>query len=465
MVCRTWRDAIHPEPTLWCHLSSHQERWQNQLVLRYNPSAPLSVSSTSKHWLQNNLQGSNPTRWRGFLYKGQLFPALLEALQSAKRLRNLSISADSRSTYNDILQVTIPNPVDLLTLDLQFVTLPWSFLQGVRLEVLSLQGLRQNGPSTSEILSILSNSPNLRRLILQLLDSDDGADVTFDERPSHTAHPDRIHLPELKTVSIRSVPKTLSHAILNRLDAPLCEAMDVLDCNSSHFDPSSKSPLPTTIKPILRAARRVVISYSAPSPAEGRAMGIETKDPEVRIRDIARPAVTESPGLNLFVWLHDEEDWSYVTQSLDLRSLLNSLTLRFTCSSVVPLEGGESSVPVGDSSPSVDCLDFDGAFDPIPVLRYLSSPQPDRNGRNHWPCPRLKTIAISGRVPWPQASTDELEKQCIKFLQRSSKSVDGLAPPEQVERMVVHRGDIQHHLYHMREFRSVKFFSFSTVMV
>ncbi|KAG8996439.1 hypothetical protein FRB90_012739 [Tulasnella sp. 427] len=129
-VCKTWRDLIKQEPSLWCQISSYRWQWHNELVLKHNQSGPLGVSSTSKGWLQSHTKISKSSRWRTIRYKGPLFFELTEALWSASCLRDLIITADSGRNGDGLPQVTIPNPINLLTLDLECAIFPWPHFKG-----------------------------------------------------------------------------------------------------------------------------------------------------------------------------------------------------------------------------------------------------------------------------------------------------------------------------------------------
>ncbi|KAG8990120.1 hypothetical protein FRB90_001902 [Tulasnella sp. 427] len=214
-------------------------------------------------------------------------------------------------------------------------------------------------------------------------------------------------------------------------------------------------------------ATHVVVSYVLQDTSgglRGRALLIETK-PEVRIRTMQRRAVRESPGFNILVSLHEKGDWKNVVESLDFGRLPNNLTVRFR-----GLRGFRGKDPgedeqlaqswittMGEGGAAFESMEFDSGFDPIPVLRYLSTPQIDQDGSQYWPCPRLKTIIARATSTWTDARTNELEQACIAFLRRSSSTQDGLTPPRQVEEMLIHHGRTPSTLESMQEFTGVKF--------
>ncbi|KAG8978273.1 hypothetical protein FRB90_008515, partial [Tulasnella sp. 427] len=184
-VCKAWRKAIKRESSLWCQIASYRRQWQNEMVLKHNPSGPLEVICTSEYWMQSTIPISNPSRWRSLRFKGTLGPDLSKALESADRLRHLVITLGppprkrvsvtpeyleeedddddendddendendddeengdgSRHSeileYEDLPQIMVPKPANLLTLDLEYATIPWASVHGIQLEVLSLQG-------------------------------------------------------------------------------------------------------------------------------------------------------------------------------------------------------------------------------------------------------------------------------------------------------------------------------------
>ncbi|KAG8996438.1 hypothetical protein FRB90_012738 [Tulasnella sp. 427] len=169
-------------------------------------------------------------------------------------------------------------------------------------------------------------------------------------------------------------------------------------------------------------ATHVVVSYGLQDTSGGlteRALLIETK-PQVQIRTMQRRAVRESPGLNMFVSLHENGDWKNVVESLNFGRLPNYPTVRFRGFRGFRGEDpGEDEqlaqswiTTMREGGAAFEGMEFDFGFDPIPVLRYLSNPQIDQDGSQYWPCPLLKTIIARSTSTWTDARTNELEQAC-----------------------------------------------------
>ncbi|KAG8989745.1 hypothetical protein FRB90_002091 [Tulasnella sp. 427] len=213
---------------------------------------------------------------------------------------------------------------------------------------------------------------------------------------------------------------------------------------------------------MMKSANRVSVSYYSSSEREERQIVVETR-PNVRIREMGGLAVQECPGLRVVVRLDEDGDWRSVVESLDFGSLPNNLGVWFCFDQKQGGVGSDSESQLsewitimGGHGAAFETVALDEAFDPIPALRYLSTPQIDESNRQYWACPLLKSVYIDNAATWSDQQDEELEQLCIAFLRRSDQAVEGLTPPKQVKDLLVERGKISATLERMGEFTGVR---------
>ncbi|KAG8930991.1 hypothetical protein FRC01_001986 [Tulasnella sp. 417] len=190
LVCSTWKTAIDTSPALWSVLSSHHSSRTVDIALERSGNHPLSVwhhlPSPSKGGpdleISRLLARSGMQRWK-FVSFQFTSPEPLAALREPAPLLEvlqLRVTNGIDRTYwmEDLFYGELPR---LKELRLQSISVPWSSRHFPALRILDLSCIRDQGPTISQLFSILSQCSKLSKLILDYVvfspDSTDQTDV------------------------------------------------------------------------------------------------------------------------------------------------------------------------------------------------------------------------------------------------------------------------------------------------
>lgn len=460
-VCNSWKDIILRTPRFWCKIQSWMSSHHNDLVLKHNELGSLTVQSKCPKWLGDMAARSRPDRWIALEFSGRYHTALLQGIaNSATGLRHLTIALD-RGDANST-STAIPNLTALRTLHLRYFHIPWTGLDSLRLESLWLEHLYLS-PTNDQIFGVLRSSPRLRRLVLRHFHPNGHLSSVRSQEQSlpEPQESDSIDLPCLETLLMGSVPSSLCHSLLWRLCIPSCKTVHLDDCHSTHFGEASNSKLPGTLSRILLTAKQIRVTCEA---RVSYPIVIQTLDPQVLIPTLPSK-VSECSGLSLRVVLPGLDAWNDLAEAVGLKNFAGTTTLSLDERSVVTIGSQEDTATTpfirriaGDMGRSIGALEL--RANPLPMLQYLSVPQRVEGAvsAKQWPCPELRQISVSKERHWLEAGRDELLRQCINVLRRSSVKADSLAAPRKIEKFFSPSSlGLAEKMWTMDEFRSVKF--------
>lgn len=227
---------------------------------------------------------------------------------------------------------------------------------------------------------------------------------------------------------------------------------------------ASSSELPKTIGRILLTVEGIRLTFTLQSEDGSGPLEIQTLDPPYLVPTLPF-RVSECSGLKLSTVTEGPNAWNDLAEAIGLKGFAGATALVVGCAGISALYSrtGSAALPVirrltEDMRESIRALEL--RTDLLPLLRYLSVPQPVTGAESakYWPCPKLRHVLVHAESCWLEADRDELLQQCIKVLRRSSVRVDSLVLPRQLEELSSNSSSgLQETLSRMDEFRNVKF--------
>ncbi|KIO34768.1 hypothetical protein M407DRAFT_16720 [Tulasnella calospora MUT 4182] len=236
-VCAAWYSIIHNTANFWAHVHSDFSLPAVGRILYKSRNAPLTVEC-------------------GYLLTGTAAKAFVDMLiPSAKRIRSLAVSRDF-AAWSEAIKLVGPKlerleyrttnaskppslgrgvgPLDRLReLTLESAYLPWSSISLKGLKTLKLFHITSEGPLTSQLWSIIAESPSLRHLVLNHVSISPGSQTETST----------ITLPSLRQLHLIHLSQSTIQSILNAIRAPVCLDTNVT-CDS---DPATPDSLPVLL--------------------------------------------------------------------------------------------------------------------------------------------------------------------------------------------------------------------------
>ncbi|KAG8913543.1 hypothetical protein FRC00_002172 [Tulasnella sp. 408] len=223
-VCKYWKEVIDTTPRLWTGITSFLNQNILAMALRNSGAQPLYVhyagypdgnDAKLKLFLAPSAERWDRLGYRWTYDSNPQHEVLSLPLRS---LRYLKING----TYGASHKFPLDAPL-LETLAIRSFSLDWATLSGLRF----LRIVETPGPSTAELLSLLEASPQLEYLMLRETRS-------VDSNPDFLPSP--VHLPQLKDLSIISLPIHPLSYILDQIEAPSLQWLVCKEDGSSSGD-------------------------------------------------------------------------------------------------------------------------------------------------------------------------------------------------------------------------------------
>lgn len=250
LVCRYWAELAISTPQLWSNIvfSAHDSLEKARRKLQRSRACAIDVSLNFPPRSENSsgvtesvihaMDLVRPALWRTKSFslnvpnRPQAHAALLRCQEDAPLLESLSIriyhSIQEDYYSNPILPLFNGNTPRLRSCSFTSFNFGWDIKLASRLRVLQLGGY-WNGfsPSTTTLLHILSECPELEELSLRnLSDSDPETCSQYRAQPP----PRRIHLPRLSKASFHFAGGTRVRAIFNHLSFPALQTLELGYC-------------------------------------------------------------------------------------------------------------------------------------------------------------------------------------------------------------------------------------------
>lgn len=250
LVCRYWAELAIGTPQLWSNIvfSAHDSLEKARRKLQRSRACPIDVSinflphsENSSSVTENVIHAMDlvrPALWRTKSFslnvpnRPQAHAALLRCQEDAPLLESLLIRINH--SIQDDYHTNAPLPLfngntpRLRSCSFTSFNFGWDITLVSRLRVLQLGGY-WNGfsPSTTTLLHILNQCPELEELSLRnLSDSDPEICLQYKARPP----PRRIHLPRLIKASFHFAGSMRVRAIFNHLSFPALQALELCYC-------------------------------------------------------------------------------------------------------------------------------------------------------------------------------------------------------------------------------------------
>ncbi|KAG8894223.1 hypothetical protein FRB99_001406, partial [Tulasnella sp. 403] len=400
-VCTYWCNTILGSPSFWPLLKDdHGERVHN-IVLKRNPTAPLilwtEVTSSDRRDTFLEMAVTHSHRWQIVIINGpytdSLFPHLQKMPPSMKELFIILSSGTKTQCFD------LPEGEPLRHLDLARVSLPWDSPRLTCLHTIFLEFLDANLPSLSQLVTILSSSPSLWRLVLREWTGDAPPDLTEDlYKYKHTI----IKLPRLSSLVLQSLPSSLSTFLLTHIDSSDCRSIISNAVNPTQFT-SSSSAFSSLVSPVLDRSTSLTLNYDD----NDGMLRVESSPHAERCNHFIY-WVNDTPGIDITFSMSSGNpgrlEWKSPFEPLGSTSTPISLTLqnhrnRKDDSTDNTRKGDDTiqQIPleVLGALPHAVSLKMTSGFKMGPILRYLGSPLSDMDGTLHWPCPELTTVILA----------------------------------------------------------------------
>ncbi|KAG8957972.1 hypothetical protein FRC00_003245 [Tulasnella sp. 408] len=264
LVCFAWRTAIDTTPALWSVLSSRHSARTLDIALERSSNHPLSIWHHLPSPFKNGLDlgvfrilaPSEIQRWKFASLQFTSPEPLVTLRQPAPLLEVLllRITGHIDRTYwvEDLFYGELPR---LKELRLESVAVPWDSRYFPGLQILDLSCIRQQGPTISQFLSILSQCSKLSLLML------DNVVFLLDDHTEQTNI--KLAMPSLIQLHLANLTSTSTNRILTSLGLPSLQQFK-LSCSLPRDEPSivfnhRLHLLTPTFAPILQNANAVKI--------------------------------------------------------------------------------------------------------------------------------------------------------------------------------------------------------------
>ncbi|KAG9048332.1 hypothetical protein FS837_000266 [Tulasnella sp. UAMH 9824] len=207
-VCKYWKEVVDTTPRLWTGITSSLNQNILAMALQKSSTHPLYVEHAGypdgndaklKLFLAPSAERWDRLGYRWTYDSNPRHEVLSLPLRS---LRYLKINGTYGASHNFPLDAPV-----LDSLAIHSFSLDWTSLSGLRF----LRIVETPGPSTAELLSILKASPQLQYLMLR---------ETRPVYPNPDFLPSVVYLPQLKDLSMISLPILPLSYILDQIEAP-----------------------------------------------------------------------------------------------------------------------------------------------------------------------------------------------------------------------------------------------------
>lgn len=386
-VCQQWRQVFENTPSFWIYINCNVHVDLVRKAVKLSNPAPVTLSFNE----QTEPIGNRPHNfWEEVVVptveRCRELDLSLRAPESLRSLGALKAPLLERlrlGMFNSEGQLEVLEPVILFRGDapkLTFVVfrgrmaIDWRPCTFNDLRSLSVRHMRDGGPSISALMALLSNTPALEYLDLEL----DQATLGAPPGDFHT-----INLPYLRTLELGGLPDLAAGHLMSRILCPKCVNFSI-DLGP---DPVSQSTFVAAMERSLQA----VNSASKITPGIVRlAFSQLTSN-----RFFCQGHSTTYPAscqVSLFLpeWL-TEEQLSYISDTITNRLVNFEVDVNWYSQSTNAVE---SWLEFLSTLPRVTGLTiyFGGALDSI--IQYLSTPRWEA-GQTRWPHPQLATLDIT----------------------------------------------------------------------
>ncbi|KAG8904508.1 hypothetical protein FRB99_001641 [Tulasnella sp. 403] len=385
-VSKYWLHTILSTPYFWPVLDlSLGERLLN-IISKRNHSAPIAVwcspaaTIPTEPFMTSMKQISS--RWRTLAFCSDYSDSHLASIESPTPIL--------RDLFVEFLRGPAPRPIDLAGgvslqhVDLSGASLHWNSPRLTRLRSLRISSIWDNLPTISQLLTILSSSPELRRLVLE--------DLSWPNSSADADCPDPLPtpltLPLLSTFVLRLISRTYCRYLSTNINAPNCKCAVLEDApiDSLIID----TPLSSLVNQFLDQYPRVVLTYQEAN----QTLVVSTSPAPLLNADSWIHWGDDTPGLLLTAFATDLGGWKSLLSLVTAKAQSVYLCLRGPGQG--PVEPPLTSFPIDSllNLPCIKALDFSSAYPAGPLLRRMGSPSPNREGNLAWPLPHLHTLKL-----------------------------------------------------------------------
>ncbi|KAG9002691.1 hypothetical protein FRB90_011332 [Tulasnella sp. 427] len=319
-VNKFWRTTVVNCPSFWSRLVQYlpPETWDS--VLRNNPEGPLEVTCMNYNNPAADLEGflelaaPHSKRWSGMWFRGMLTSKVLRHLElPTSQMTELGICR-TRGAGSPERRIKLSDGACLRYLDIDGMALPWNSPRLSGLRVIQLSGIRDDIPTSSQVVAMLQGSPQLWWLLLSYLgrksegssdsesDSDSDSDSSRFRRTRASnlskfrSNAPTIHLPHLSTMMLDHIPDEMMHTLLTSIDAPNCECLSV-DILDVPFIQLRNHTFHTLLSHPVRHSTRMLIQYSQPLAQ----LYLHSSSGRPEIPNDWVNYIEESPGFNIVI--------------------------------------------------------------------------------------------------------------------------------------------------------------------
>lgn len=398
LVSRTWHNIVDNTPEAWSHFCLSSPLTFRETALRKSKSASLTVSHPARHhWDSRNVDytGVNHQviseihRWESVVLDAKsLDETLIKGLaQPAPRLRYFWLSNLTFGPQTPEVELFGGEAPLLRQIHLDKVPIHMGSETLQRLHTLQLVFPDQTGPTTAEILGIVSNCPDLEWLFL----------VAHNPPPSGTRIA-QTPLPKLHHLTLRGLDPDMTRSLLKSISAP--------ECYQLHFDCIFQETPSTLDLPSEEC-------FSAHFPQIARLLRRATAG---EVNDPGRSSIEFHVGRN-------REGFGVGFKQCDLLAALGWLDKIKACRTLTPIEVTFETTPAGD--PEILSLLDDHFFvtaigtasagsgpddDDVRLLAYLREPK-IVEGKLKWPFMRLGDFGLWCCDVPPQALLEMVQRR------------------------------------------------------
>ncbi|KIO32519.1 hypothetical protein M407DRAFT_18572 [Tulasnella calospora MUT 4182] len=277
-VCKAWHKIVGNTPDFWTRIDFNAPPHVLRLFLQKSKNIGLAIEcsmSSNDSVLPSKVEDfiemthKYSSRWTSFKYKGNATQRIMRNIESVGKEKLRELSVHFLWHYRQSWLFNLPKGAPLERISLTSASLDWTAActsQLRNLKSLELKDLHMNPPKLQRMIQIMEASPMLESLVLVGISQD------ADDASTSAAHGllegEPIHLPELHSLLLKTVPLHFHICFLGRIAAPRCQRL-IVDAVPAHlFNVSTSSadadaPPPRLFdlaRPIIRAAPKLCIS-------------------------------------------------------------------------------------------------------------------------------------------------------------------------------------------------------------
>lgn len=284
------------------------------------------------------------------------------------------VSGPDRPTFHP------PSAAPLRRLSLYGVSFDtWRSWPFSSMETLSLAWQHDKGPNAGELHAMLSGSPNLKQLILRNWSQDSGAtSASFSE----------FSLPNLRMVVAVAISESVLQ-VLRRLRAP--------NCHHLRMPLVRRGDIPWVLTNSQHALKEQVTGFAIIyTPTQYGADVSFSSLPTPDYEFTWKKSVNYVPGLVFSVPAeYTEEAWKQTHSRIPASSLPLALNITIE-GSLASLQSPPFPWSAFASQPYVESITLRSDNGAADLFKYLSEPQANDDGGEHWPYYRLSTMNLRG---------------------------------------------------------------------